>query len=241
MTLRIIPARAGFTISTTIPRGLYEDHPRSRGVYPSLLVTTPRVEGSSPLARGLLDARHAPPVAARIIPARAGFTRRIQPGRSATGDHPRSRGVYRTTPWPWWPLIGSSPLARGLLLHDLRGLGDVGIIPARAGFTPILCRRIRGSWDHPRSRGVYFSASSVPICRRGSSPLARGLLLQMGDHGGEIRIIPARAGFTSYILRDEDGVMDHPRSRGVYHRKSTGSLAKTGSSPLARGLHPLVP
>ena len=35
------------------------------------------MRGSSPLARGLLHPRNVDPVIARIIPARAGFTRNI--------------------------------------------------------------------------------------------------------------------------------------------------------------------
>ena len=50
---------------------------------------------------------------------------------------------------------GSSPLARGLLHHDVDGRPDSGIIPARAGFTPGRRTIPAPSWDHPRSRGVY--------------------------------------------------------------------------------------
>ena len=73
-TLRIIPARAGFTVQRELPIEL--------------------IRGSSPLARGLRSVlprvRHEP----GIIPARAGFTC-DWPCWPATGpDHPRSRGVY---------------------------------------------------------------------------------------------------------------------------------------------------
>ena len=50
----IIPARAGFTV-TTLPAALaQEDHPRSRGVYRIAPRDLGRYSGSSPLARGLL-------------------------------------------------------------------------------------------------------------------------------------------------------------------------------------------
>ena len=95
-------------------------------------------------------------------------------------------------------------------------MAAVGIIPARAGFTPI-----RGSppWcqpDHPRSRGVY------PSRRR--------------RRRRRCWIIPARAGFTR--CDDEFAVAggDHPRSRGVYTRGTGCAPRTTGSSPLARGL-----
>ena len=50
---RIIPARAGFTNHTQPVRSPTRDHPRSRGVYPSLSLCPGRSRGSSPLARGL--------------------------------------------------------------------------------------------------------------------------------------------------------------------------------------------
>ena len=50
---------------------------------------------------------------------------------------------------------GSSPLARGLRGGVLDGARPVGIIPARAGFTPPMGVSGRERGDHPRSRGVY--------------------------------------------------------------------------------------
>ena len=71
---------------------------------------------------------------------------------------------------------------------------------------------------------------------RGSSPLARGLRPPPRQLRGHVRIIPARAGFTtiSYVLCESLG--DHPRSRGVYRRRVRASAQVVGSSPLARGL-----
>ena len=50
------------------------DHPRSRGVYVPCVTWGEWLRGSSPLARGLRARVVAVAVAARIIPARAGFT-----------------------------------------------------------------------------------------------------------------------------------------------------------------------
>ena len=50
---------------------------------------------------------------------------------------------------------GSSPLARGLRESGLERGHSVGIIPARAGFTPDTVNRTVSGLDHPRSRGVY--------------------------------------------------------------------------------------
>ena len=111
----IIPARAGFTRSTTSPPGSSADHPRSRGVYLYDAMKTGTVSGSSPLARGLLGLLRAGHVPPGIIPARAGFTGLRGGAGCCRRDHPRSRGVY-----PFQAHVTHS--------HS-------GIIPARAGFT----------------------------------------------------------------------------------------------------------
>ena len=213
---RIIPARAGFTD----PRGAGlrrpRDHPRSRGVYRVRVHPPGRPQGSSPLARGLPGAGQVSLSRARIIPARAGFTRAHR-GASGDGqDHPRSRGVYHRKGPSQVPIVGSSPLARGL--HGLDGRVGVGggIIPARAGFTTEDRVEIPQRGDHPRSRGVYRVLELRPAAAGGSSPLARGLPSPRSCVPCGRRIIPARAGFTLRRRSAGPGPRDHPRSRGVY-------------------------
>ena len=70
---------------------------------------------------------------------------------------------------------GSSPLARGLLPDPVPGTVHIGIIPARAGFTPDDDHRRVLAEDHPRSRGVYVNEYGRKWGYTGSSPLARGL------------------------------------------------------------------
>ena len=91
---RIIPARAGFTRPRSRRARTLRDHPRSRGVYSKCSWSRALPPGSSPLARGLRPPQPRLRLLRRIIPARAGFTRRDPPGA------PRRPG--------------SSPLARGL-------------------------------------------------------------------------------------------------------------------------------
>ena len=151
----IIPARAGFT-GAGQGRGVrLPDHPRSRGVYSLMVPSRSASFGSSPLARGLPLVDDVDTGLAGIIPARAGFTPSARLRGDHRRDHPRSRGVYRSTSSPRLVSVGSSPLARGLLI----GLPDpepsTGIIPARAGFTPPGESNPRCDQDHPRSRGVY--------------------------------------------------------------------------------------
>ena len=133
--------------------------------------------GSSPLARGLQSITAQLASNNGIIPARAGFTRPGCRSMRARGDHPRSRGVYpRSCPASHWA---------------------VWIIPARAGFTFSFRATIHWARDHPRSRGVYNAQQQAIKNGRGSSPLARGLLLECPFSLEISRIIPARAGVTT--------------------------------------------
>ena len=217
---RIIPARAGFTRPQTDRKSTSRDHPRSRGVYHSTIMSRPYFLGSSPLARGLHH--HSLPfvIVDRIIPARAGFT----PGGTGCAkprkDHPRSRGVYPVKTGSGRPVAGSSPLARGLPRPRPRRRYRLWIIPARAGFTtPPGRARLPGG---------------------GSSPLARGLHRVLSLIEETRRIIPARAGFTCVFRAGRRRMGDHPRSRGVYRPRRRQNYPTAGSSPLARGLRLLV-
>ena len=173
---RIIPARAGFTWSSRRRRRRKWDHPRSRGVYEVW--------------------RRSQTVPKWIIPARAGFTRLRTKMREIMPDHPRSRGVYSDVPGVFPGDDGSSPLARGLHQERREHSRQLGIIPARAGFTGNIIVIEVLFQDHPRSRGVY----------RGRAP---------GKYPARW-IIPARAGFTYYTRSGRPSEPDHPRSRGVY-------------------------
>ena len=212
----IIPARAGFTSGVLAGASNAWDHPRSRGVYPATRRRLSPSLGSSPLARGLRAAVEDDGAAARIIPARAGFTTAVRFVHWVQRDHPRSRGVY--------------------LVSAGVGGGGGGIIPARAGFTTRGRVAPRMAGDHPRSRGVYFSMSSRRLHTDGSSPLARGLLVVVSGRVFSCGIIPARAGFTDTLSCHNRLVGDHPRSRGVYGPWGSPMWWWGGSSPLARGL-----
>ena len=173
----IIPARAGFTPAPAEPTAGAPDHPRSRGVYSATDTGVTTKVGSSPLARGL---RY-----------------RCPHDRRPDRDHPRSRGVYSFCGLCDGKTSGSSPLARGLRDQSVPGLFAHRIIPARAGFTQRApCSRPPVP-DHPRSRGVYYPKVTRIIYDEGSSSLARGLLEKVRAAVSDVRIIPARAGFTA--------------------------------------------
>ena len=100
---------------------VWEDHPRSRGVYPEAPGMASASWGSSPLARGLPRKRLERARDQGIIPARAGFTRKRPVGSRRYPDHPRSRGVYSQAEVSATTIPGSSPLARGLPSNSPRG------------------------------------------------------------------------------------------------------------------------
>ena len=177
--------------------------PRMRGVYIRNPIASFTYMGSSPLARGLLNRTLDIGQVMGIIPARAGFTRRLRRRSRPHPDHPRSRGVYP----PRRPLRrsppGSSPLARGLPSETENDNVAERIIPARAGFTRTVREPGQGPADHPRSRGVYCHGGRHTPRARGSSPLARGLHRGRVVGNFTIRIIPARAGFTPGGITNE--------------------------------------
>ena len=78
--------------------------------------------------------------------------------------------------------------------------------------------------------------ASTAMMHAGSSPLARGLHIQIYRCCPMRGIIPARAGFTSARYEMSSAWGDHPRSRGVYSPQDAILDLMEGSSPLARGL-----
>ena len=151
----IIPALAGNTRPAGHSGFTATDHPRSRGEYEELNDLWIRVEGSSPLSRGIRQPRACTGRRRRIIPALAGNTLGAASCAAATEDHPRSRGEYQQRRHRHHHGPGSSPLSRGI-----RGIGKTygakkRIIPALAGNTVTARWSPAESMDHPRSRGEY--------------------------------------------------------------------------------------
>lgn len=77
--------------------------------------TAEAARGSSPLARGTQKTRAPASSQIRLIPARAGNTIARVPVGSIFTAHPRSRGEHISEDLSYYPLAGSSPLARGTL------------------------------------------------------------------------------------------------------------------------------
>ena len=137
------------------------------------------------------------------------------------------------------PPAGSSPHARGAP-HDSRHLvGRDGIIPACAGSTAAELIGEPWNWDHPRMRGEHPPSSESTSAMWGSSPHARGAPSYTPADGIEQGIIPACAGSTPLTTRLLLARGDHPRMRGEHLPPPKHTAHDVGSSPHARGAHPV--
>ena len=96
---RLIPARAGNTVSGHFSTTAYSAHPRSRGEHAALITSAGVPAGSSPLARGTPGSRVRDKVNGRLIPARAGNTVQAGAAASEAPAHPRSRGEHLSSSW----------------------------------------------------------------------------------------------------------------------------------------------
>ena len=129
----------------------------------------------------------------------------------------------------------SSPHARGA--RDATELGEhlAGIIPACAGSTCYRGSHRRTRRDHPRMRGEHRMIPGTSLGEMGSSPHARGALVEelvvVGRHG----IIPACAGSTFPSTAAQAASGDHPRMRGEHSQLYWCQSPAPGSSPHARG------
>ena len=133
--VRLIPARAGKTSPWNPSNTRVSAHPRSRGENASRGAMRSLIGGSSPLARGKPLPLDQPLGAAGLIPARAGKTLTSAGIVRTTAAHPRSRGENEADVMGGVRAQGSSPLARGKRINARVLVGELGLIPARAGKT----------------------------------------------------------------------------------------------------------
>ncbi len=128
-------------------------HPRSRGENPRRPRGATVRAGSSPLTRGKPSSCTLRPRTTRLIPAHAGKTAQIKPGKDLQRAHPRSRGENPIRPRRRRSRGGSSPLTRGKHQVDPRAARKFGLIPAHAGKTTRHAPPDSHREAHPRSRG----------------------------------------------------------------------------------------
>jgi len=151
------------------------------------------------------------------------------------GDHPRVRGEHKRKGRRVGRPRGSSPRARGARRMAGENPHLRGIIPACAGSTGTrgACTSWRG--DHPRVRGEHLAKGVRETNLEGSSPRARGALINEPLPDPDEGIIPACAGSTVVPTLCDCAHRDHPRVRGEHDASTSNSVGVTGSSPRARG------
>ena len=129
--------------------------------------------------------------------------------------HPRLRGEHGIGRTIRVTGRGSSPLTRGARKVDVAETGGDGLIPAYAGSTQAVDRRVN--------------------VHRGSSPLTRGAPCHARRGRGCQGLIPAYAGSTRWRIPGGWLRRAHPRLRGEHSWAALSWWAARGSSPLTRG------
>ena len=152
-----------------------------------------------------------------------------------TADHPRACGANGTSSMATSQATGSSPRVRGKrpMRHTMPSLRR--IIPARAGQTTSTCAATTRAPDHPRACGANAAETPLGDADAGSSPRVRGKPLHLCQGLIDGRIIPARAGQTSFLLLSVLPRSDHPRACGANPRTLNVPHTPSGSSPRVRG------
>ena len=191
--------------------------------------------GSSPRGRGKPRPPDRHRERGRLIPARAGKTRRRTAPSPRGTAHPRAGGEnwLRSLSTPQAP--GSSPRGRGKPHPAPPGPRGPGLIPARAGKTCGDGLSIAYIGAHPRAGGENARAPRAGTPPPGSSPRGRGKLhLQVRMEQGE-RLIPARAGKTGSAAPPISQCRAHPRAGGENESRHSDNPEAVGSSPRGRG------
>ena len=211
---RITPACAGKSGLGYTSLCMRWDHPRLRGEKIFIHLNHWRAQGSPPLARGKERKTKEKPTCFGITPACAGKREGMFDCEDVIRDHPRLRGEKLKSLMRFRRRMGSPPLARGKGFCRSPSSGKPRITPACAG-KRLLCPRFGSlSRDHPRLRGEKYLLYLLSMPSKGSPPLARGkakgneLLLIF------VRITPACAGKSSFLLFGFCFCWDHPRLRG---------------------------
>ena len=233
--IRFIPAGAGNTPASATPASRWPVHPRGRGEHSHVSPLGVLSDGSSPRARGTLQAVLLRPLPHRFIPAGAGNTVVISTVSAPASVHPRGRGEHAWGNPRFSRKGGSSPRARGTRRCCQRSPGQGRFIPAGAGNTATAASARGCDTVHPRGRGEHWNSSRPSGRSTGSSPRARGTR-RTGTWSPRLsRFIPAGAGNTPDRPGGAGPRAVHPRGRGEHNIKTYLNGDWSGSSPRARG------
>ena len=211
---RFIPACAGNGRRGITGHPTRSVHPRLRGERNGRCSITNPGAGSSPPARGTVQAGPQSLGTSRFIPACAGNGMPAETGSGMQPVHPRLRGERFRFARARRTRSGSSPPARGTGRREVRDRLGRRFIPACAGNGPWRRTHAGRRTVHPRLRGERFTRSTRRSKSYGSSPPARGTgntTLIVGVVG---RFIPACAGNGVWFCMGGSFRTVHPRLRG---------------------------
>ena len=235
---RLIPARAGKTLSRKHGLLCTRAHPRAGGENFEGGELAACSGGSSPRGRGKLLWSTVESGVKRLIPARAGKTTASSWMRTASSAHPRAGGENTVHILDTLEASGSSPRGRGKPEGTRGRFLVAGLIPARAGKTAARDARALRHGAHPRAGGENQISRSDSPKTTGSSPRGRGKPPPSWARPCRAGLIPARAGKTSNLTSWKGPAEAHPRAGGENQDENIVNLSKQGSSPRGRGKHP---
>ncbi len=151
-------------------------HPRVCGEHRVIRICRTWPRGSSPRVRGTPACTACRRWRARFIPACAGNTTGASEKSTELGVHPRVCGEHLLRVTLFLVRRGSSPRVRGTP-QRVAALSQEGrFIPACAGNTYTMKRRLGVSAVHPRVCGEHVLLHATSKQSRGSSPRVRGTL-----------------------------------------------------------------
>ena len=111
----------------------------------------------------------------------------------------------------------------------------LGITPAHAGKSEVHCTPDNFTWDHPRACGEKPMRILWKHAKEGSPPRMRGKVKKNLLKKQYIRITPAHAGKSAFLLVDRDAAEDHPRACGEKNQIWCCDVPTLGSPPRMRG------
>ena len=135
-------------------------------------------------------------------------------GYISVWDHPRMCGEKTFLEQKRPPRLGSPPHVRGKVRKAKKAVRCTWITPACAGKRNWQCSTTRPEKDHPRMCGEKGSLPMLLDSQRGSPPHVRGKEIQKRGVKVALRITPACAGKSPFLLQSDTTAQDHPRMCG---------------------------
>ena len=218
----LIPAQAGKTPSPAISASTASAHPRAGGENSTVERLSLSYSGSSPRGRGKRARIVGRSAGVRLIPARAGKTRRAMKRALPSRAHPRAGGENSSVLIVFVKVSGSSPRGRGKRPTRMGRPSGRRLIPARAGKTGSFPVAADASSAHPRAGGENSIPAKFSVSANGSSPRGRGKRPREASFPVGGGLIPARAGKTILEAGRCTRIEAHPRAGGE-NRSATSS------------------